>query len=51
MEKPPSVNRLVGALALAQRIYPDQAKGAADEAAALARVLFGERSQALGLAE
>ena len=51
MEKPPSVNRLIGALALAERLYPEPAKGDAGEAAALARVLFGDASEAQGLAE
>ena len=51
MEKPPSINRLIGALALAERLYPDRAKGDVAEASALARVLFGEAVETRGLAE
>ena len=40
MEDPPSVNQLVGALALAEALYPDKAKGGAEMAVALNALLF-----------
>ena len=51
VENPPSLNRLIGALALAEKLYPDRAKGAEAEARALADLLFSDGKSAQGLVE
>ncbi|WP_158554685.1 ABC transporter substrate-binding protein [Methylovirgula sp. 4M-Z18] len=52
LEKPPSINRLVGALALAEQLYPKEAHGFAERAAELQTLLFpGAPQSALFLAK
>ena len=51
IENPPSLNRLVGAFALAGLLYPEMVPDGAAQANGLARVLFAEAPSVVGLVE
>ena len=46
IERPPSINRLIGALLLAAVLHPDLAAAAREQAQALAKLLYGDAASA-----